>query len=85
MSYEPTDSSQPPTIASTGLEICYTTENNLELGTEFIFSVTAFTQVGRGETASIVVSTLTRPCEKCFVTVSVVIIIIPIFICTQLL
>ena len=70
MSYEPTDSSQPPTIASTGLETSYTTESDLELGTEVIFSVRASTQVGFGEPASVTVSTLTRPrknyfCKSC--------------------
>ena len=66
MSYEPTDSSQPPTIASTGLETSFTTESDLELGTEVNFSVRASTQVGFGETASVVVSTLTRPRKNYF-------------------
>ena len=61
MSYEPTDSSQPPTTASTGLETSFTAESDQELGTEYIFTVRASTRVGTGETASVVVSTLTRP------------------------
>ena len=61
VSYEPTDSSQP---LNTGLETSFTTPNNLELGTEFIFSVRASTSVGFGETSSVTVSTLTRPREE---------------------
>ena len=61
VSYEPSDSSQP---LSTGLETSFTTPSNLDLGTEFIFSVRASTSVGFGETASVTVSTLTRPREE---------------------
>ena len=61
VSYEPSDSSQP---LSTGLETSFTTPSNLELGTEFIFSVRASTSVGFGEAASVAVSTLTRPREE---------------------
>ena len=65
VSYEPSDSSQP---LSTGLETSFTTPSNLDLGTEFIFTVRAFTKVGFGETASVTVSTLIRPREEkcCF-------------------
>ena len=64
MSYEPTDSSQPPTTNNTGLETSFTTPSNLKKGTEFIFSVRASTSVGFGETASVTVSTLTQPRKK---------------------
>ena len=65
VSYRPTDSSQPPTTTNTGLETSFTTPSNLELGTEFNFSVRASTRVpGFGETASVTVSTLTRPREQ---------------------
>ena len=66
MSYEPTDSSQPLTTIGTGLETSFTTDSDLKMGTEFIFSVTASTKVGAGETASVVVSTLTRPRKENF-------------------
>ena len=65
VSYGPTDSSQPPTNTSTGLETIFTTDSDLKPGTEFIFNVTASTRVGFGETMSLLASTLTRPREKC--------------------
>ena len=64
VSYEPTGSSRPLATTSTGLETSFTTPSNLELGTEFIFSVRASTSVGFGETSSVTVSTLTRPREE---------------------
>ena len=64
VSYEPSDSSQPLTTNNTGLETSFTTDSDLELGTEFIFTVRASTSVGFGETASLTVSTLTRPREE---------------------
>ena len=66
MSYEPTDSSQPLTRVRTGLETSFITQSELQMGTELIFSVRASTQVGFGETVSVIVSTLTRPCKKGF-------------------
>ena len=63
VSYGPTNSSQHPTTTSTGLNTSFTTENELELGTEFIFSVRASTRVGPGEATSVVMSTLIRPRE----------------------
>ena len=38
-------------------------QSDLEMGTEFIFFVRAFTRVGPGSSTSVVVSTL-EPCEK---------------------
>ena len=73
VSYEPTDSSQPLTTTNTGLETSFTTESDLEPGMEFIFTVRASTSVGIGETASVVVSTLTRPRKKVFLAVNTVI------------
>ena len=64
VSYRPTDSSQPPITTSTGLETSFTTDSDLELGTEFIFSVTASNGAGPGEPATVTVSTLTRPREE---------------------
>ena len=64
VSYGPTGSSQPLTTTNTGLETSFTTPSNLKLGTDFIFSVRTSTSVGFGETASVTVSTLTRPREE---------------------
>ena len=59
VSYRPADSSEPLTrINTTGLDTSFTTPSNMELGSEFIFSVTAYTQVGPGNTTSVTVSTL---------------------------
>ena len=66
VSYKLIDSFQPFNRASTGPVASFTTKSDLEMGTEFIFSVTASTQVGAGETASVVVSTLTRPRKEIF-------------------
>ena len=59
VSYRPTDSSQPVTrLNTTDLDTSFTTQSDLEVGTEFIFSVRAYTRVGPGDTTSIMVSTL---------------------------
>ena len=59
VSYRPTDSSDPETrLNTTDLETSFTTQSDLEEGTEFIFSVRAYTRVGPGNTTSITVSTL---------------------------
>lgn len=66
VSYRPADSSQHDTrLNTTDLSTSFTTPSDLEVGTEFIFSVRAYTRVGPGNTASVVVSTLEQtPCEK---------------------
>ena len=57
VSYRPTDSSDPETrLNTTDLETSFTTQSYLEEGTEFIFSVRAYTRVGPGNTSSITVS-----------------------------
>ena len=59
VSYRPNDSSDPETrLNTTDLETSFTTQSDLEEGTEFIFSVRAYTRVGPGDTSSITVSTL---------------------------
>ena len=59
VSYRPTDSSDPETrLTTTDLETSFSTQSDLEEGTEFIFSVRAYTRVGPGNTTSITVSTL---------------------------
>ena len=83
VSYNSTDSSQPLTRLSTGLETSFTTNSDLEMGTEFIFSVRASTQVGAGETASVVVSTLTRPRKDIFLNCTCSYIIYPITAAVQ--
>ena len=51
---------------STDLETSFTTEMKLELGTEYTFTVRAYTSEGPGESTSTVVTTLERLCEmKC--------------------
>ena len=56
VSYGPTDSSDPETrLNTTDLETSFSTQSDLEEGTEFIF---AYTRVGPGNTSSITVSTL---------------------------
>ena len=61
VSYIPTDSSQPITrLNTTDLSTSFTAEVDAEVGTSFIFSVRAYTQVGPGNTTSIVVSTIPR-------------------------
>ena len=59
VSYRPTDYSDPKTrLNTTDLETSFSTQSDLEEGTEFIFSVRAYTRVGPGNTTSITVSTL---------------------------
>ena len=59
VSYRPTDSSDPETrLNTTDLETSFSTQSDLEEGTEFIFSVRAYTRVGPGNTSSITVYTL---------------------------
>ena len=65
VSYRPRDSSQPDTrLNTTDLATSFTTQSDLEMGTELIFFVRAFTRVGPGSSTSVVVSTLERPREK---------------------
>ena len=62
VSYRP--ASDPQTITTmntTDLDTSFTTESGLELGTEYIFTVTALTGTGRGEIATTSISTLARP------------------------
>ena len=62
VSYRPTDSSQPVTrLNTTDLATSFTTQRDLEVGTEFIFSVRAYTRVGPGNESSVAVSTLSKP------------------------
>ena len=63
--YRPTSSPDPETrVNTTSQETSFTTENDLEEGTEFIFSVRAYTRAGPGNTLSITVSTLSKSREK---------------------
>ena len=60
VSYRPTDSSQPVTrLNTTDLATSFTTQSDLEVGTEFIFSVRAYTRVGPGDTTSIMITVST--------------------------
>ena len=62
VSYRP--ASDPQTITTmntTDLDTSFTTESGLQLGTAYIFTVTAFTGAGRGEIATASISTLARP------------------------
>ena len=80
VNYEPTDSSQPLSTMNTGLETSFVTDSDLELGMEFNFSVRAFTAGGgAGEIADILVSTLTRPCKKCFLVVCIILYLHTLF------
>ena len=59
MSYKGADSSEPFAILNTAnLDTSFSTESNLECGSEYIFSVIAYTQMGPGNAASVTVSTL---------------------------
>ena len=59
VSYRPADSSEPETrLNTTDLDTSFTSRNDLEEDTEFIFSVRAYTRAGPGETSSLSVSTL---------------------------
>ena len=62
VSYRP--SSAPQTITTmntTDLDTSFTTQGRLELGTAYIFTVTAFTGAGRGESVTAIISTLAKP------------------------
>ena len=62
VSYRP--ASDPQTITTmntTDLATSFTTDSGLELGTAYIFTVTAFTGAGHGEIATDTISTLARP------------------------
>ena len=62
VSYRPRDSSQTVTrLNTTDLATSFTTQSDLEVGTEFIFTVTAYTRVGPGDTSSLNLSTLSTP------------------------
>ena len=55
--YRPTSSPDSETrVNTTGQETSFTTENDLEEGTEFIFSVRAYTRAGPGGISSITLS-----------------------------
>ena len=65
VSYRPTASSEPETrVNTTALVTHFTTEDNLEEDTEFLFSVRAYTRVGPGNTSSLTVSTLPVTASK---------------------
>ena len=64
VSYRPASAPQTiTTMNTTDLDTSFTTEGRLELGTAYIFTVTAFTRAGRGESVTASISTLTRPCK----------------------
>ena len=46
---------------TTDLDTSFTSQGRLELGTAYIFTVTAFTGAGRGESVTASISTLERP------------------------
>ena len=50
-------------LNTTDLATSFTTQSDLEVGTDFNFSVTAYTGVGPGNTSSVNVSTLSTPCK----------------------
>ena len=62
VSYRP--ASDPQTITTmntTDPDTSFTSQGRLELGTAYIFTVTAFTGAGRGENVTASISTLARP------------------------
>ena len=62
VSYRPASAPQIiTTMNTTDLDTSFTTEGQLELGTAYTFTVTAFTGAGRGESATDSISTLARP------------------------
>ena len=62
MSYRLAEFSQPGTrLNTTDLATSFTTESDLEMGTEYIFSVRTYTRVGPGNTTTVSSSTLNRP------------------------
>ena len=60
--YGPTNSMEPLNQTETGLKTSFTTIYHIELETEFNFTVRAFTRAGAGESDTVIVSTLERPC-----------------------
>ena len=59
VSYRQTESSEPFTrLNTTNQDTRFSTQSNLEFGSEFIFSVTVYTKVGPGKATSVTVSTL---------------------------
>ena len=64
VSYRLADSSQPEIVLNTtDLASSFTTLSDLEVETEYIFSVRAYTRVGPGNTSMVTMSTLSRPCK----------------------
>ena len=64
VSYRPASAPQTiTTMNTTDLDTSFTNQGRLELGTAYIFTVTAFTRAGRGEIATDSISTLARPCK----------------------
>ena len=64
VSYVATHSSQPITrLNTTDLDTSFTAEVDAEVGTEFIFSVRAYTRVGPGKSTSVSVLTIPREME----------------------
>ena len=62
VSYRPASAPQTiTTMNTTDLDTSFTTESGLELGTAYIFTVTAFTGAGRGKNVTAIISTLARP------------------------
>ena len=62
VSYRPASAPQTfATMNTTDLDTSFTIESGLELGTAYIFTVTAFTGAGREEIATDSISTLERP------------------------
>ena len=62
VSYRPALAPQTiTTMNTTDLDTSFTTVGQLELGTAYIFTVTAFTRAGRGESVTASISTLARP------------------------
>ena len=62
VSYRPASDLQTiTTMNTTDLDTSFTNQGRLELGTAYIFTVTAFTGAGRGKIATAIKSTLARP------------------------
>ena len=62
VSYRPASAPQTiTTMNTTDLDTSFTNQGRLELGTAYIFTVTAFTGAGRGEISTDSISTLARP------------------------
>ena len=62
VSYQPLDISQPIIrVNTTDLDTSFTAKVDAEVGTEFTFTVKAYTRVGPGNSSSVVVSTMS--CE----------------------